>query len=174
MARTWSQAEGSSARPSLSAAVRQALLLLALSAALATGRWAFVGERLPLMADAADYELELAAPLIDVAQARRYYDEGVHLFIDTRASGPGIADSVPGAFVIRPGSFDDDMLALLDIIVPEDRLILFGDGSLALANNVASRLLQRGYPNVELLKGGLGAWRAAGGPLSPRREAEAS
>lgn len=153
---------------------REALLLLALSAALAAGRWAFIGDRLPLRADAADYELELAAPLIEVARARRFYDEGVHLFIDTREAGPHSGDTVPGAFVIRPGTFDDDMLALLDIIVPEDRLILFGDGSLALANNVAARLIQRGYANVEILKGGLGAWRAAGGPLSPRTEAETS
>jgi rhodanese-related sulfurtransferase len=158
----------------LATVARQALLLLALSTALAAGHWAFLGERLPLKADADDYELELAAPLIAVAQARRSYDEGVHLFIDTREAGPDIEDTVPGAFLIRPGSFDDDMLALLNIIVPEDRLILFGDGSLALANNVAARLIQRGYANVEILKGGLGAWRAAGGPLSPRREAEAS
>ena len=174
MARTWSRAANPMSRPPLTTVARQALLLLALSAALAAGRWAFVGERLPLKAHADEYELELAAPLIEVARARRSYDEGVHLFIDTREAGPQSKDTVPGAFVIRPGSFDDDLLALLDIIVPEDRLILFGDGSLALANNVAARLIQRGYPNVELLKGGLGAWRAAGGPLSPRREAERS
>ena len=174
MARTWSRAANALPRPPLAAAVRQALWLLALSVVLAAGRWAFVGERLPLKADAAGYELELAAPLVEVARARRSYDEGVHLFIDTREAGPGVEDTVPGAFVIRPGSFDDDMLALLDIIVPEDRLILFGDGSLALANNVAARLIARGYANVEILKGGLGAWRDAGGPLSPRREAEPS
>jgi rhodanese-related sulfurtransferase len=147
---------------------------MALSAVLAGGNWAFVGGRLPLKADATAYELELAAPLIEVEQARRSYDEGIHLFIDTREAGPGVEDTVPGAFVIRPGSFDDDMRALLDIMVPEDQLILFGDGSLALANNVAARLIQRGYPNVELLNGGLGAWRAAGGPLSPRQEAKTS
>ena len=174
MARTWSRAATLRSRPPLATVARQALLLLALSTALAAGRWAFLGERLPLKADADDYELELAAPLIAVAQARRSYDEGVHLFIDTREAGPDIEDTVPGAFLIRPGSFDDDMMALLNIIVPEDRLILFGDGSLALANNVAAKLIQRGYANVEILKGGLGAWRAAGGPLSPRREAEAS
>jgi len=174
MTRTWSRAANALPRPPLAAAVRQALLLLALSAVLAAGRWALVGERLPLKADAAAYELELAAPLIEVAQARRSYDEGVHLFIDTREAGPGVEDTVPGAFVIRPGSFDDDMRALLDIVVPEDQFILFGDGSLALANNVAARLIQRGYPNVELLKGGLGAWRAAGGPLSARQEAGTS
>ena len=173
MARTWSGATSLPARPPLATAARQLLLLLALSAVLTAGRWAFVGPRLPLRADPADYELELSAPTLEVALARRYYDEGIHLFIDTREEGPGVVDTVPGAFVVRPDLFDDDLLALLDIVSPDDRLILFGDGNLALANNVAARLVQRGYPNVELLKGGLAAWREAGGPVSPRTPAVA-
>ncbi|MDP2093102.1 MAG: TSUP family transporter, partial [Hydrogenophaga sp.] len=63
---------------------------------------------------------------------------------------------------VRPDAFDDDLLALLDIITPEDRLVLYGDGNLAVANNVAARLGQRGYANVELLRGGLAAWREPG------------
>lgn len=149
-------------------ATRQLLLLLALSAVLAAARWAFVGPRLPLRADAADYELELSAPLLEASAARTFFDEGIHLFIDTREEGPEVVDTVPGAFVIRTSAFDDDLMALLDIVTPEDRFILFGDGNLALANNVAARLIQRGYPNVELLKGGLAGWRAAGGPVSSR------
>lgn len=168
MARTWSGATAHAAPSPLRAAARQALLLLALSAALAAARWAAWPPRLPLVADAADYELDLSAPLVDVETARHHYDAGLHLFIDTREAGPEAADAVPGAFTVRPGSFDDDMLALLDIIVPEDRLVLYGDGNLAQANNVAARLVQRGYANVELLKGGLAAWRAAGGPVSAR------
>ena len=166
MTRLWSGA-ASSARPSPPALVaRQALLVLAVSAAVAAGRWAWPGPRLPLRADRADYEIELSAPLLDVQTARRYYDEGVHLFIDTREPGPAVTERVPGAFFIRPATFDDDVRALLDVIVPEDSFILYGDGNLALANNVAARLLQRGYPHVSLLKGGLTAWRAAGGPVS--------
>ena len=169
MSRTWSGATSPAARPPLVTAARQALLVLALGAVLAAGRWAAWGPRLPLRADPADYELELSAPLVDVAQARRFYDEGLHLFIDTREEGPAAAETVPGAFTVRPGSFDDDLFALLDIVSPDEQLVLFGDGNLALANNVASRFVQRGYPNVMLLKGGLSAWRQAGGPLSARQ-----
>ena len=167
MTRVWSGAAPAARRSPLAVAARQAVLVLGLSLAVAAGRWAWPGPRLPLRADRADYEIELAAPLVDVATARRSYDEGVHLFIDTREPGPAVTERVPGAFFIRPGTFDDDVRALLDTIVPEDRFILYGDGNLALANNVAARLVQRGYPNVELLKGGLTAWRAAGGPVSP-------
>ncbi len=167
MARVWSGAAPMARRSPLVSAARQALLVLGVSVLVAAGRWAWPGPRLPLRADRADYEIELAAPLLDVDTARRFYDEGVHLFIDTREPGPGVVERVPGAFFIRPGSFDDDVRALLDVIVPEDRFILYGDGNLAPTSNVASRLIQRGYPNVELLKGGLTGWRAAGGPVSP-------
>lgn len=173
MSRTWSGAAAPAARAPLAIAGRQALFLLLLGLALAGVRWVAWGPRLPLQADPADYELELAAPLVDVVTARRHYDEGLHLFIDTREPGPDVVDAVPGAFPVRPATFDDDMLALLDIVVPEDKLVLYGDGNLALANNVAARLLQRGYPNLELLKGGLAAWRQAGGPVSPSAPAVA-
>lgn len=167
MTRVWSGAAPAARRSPLPLAARQALLVLGLSVVVAAGRWAWPGPRLSLLADRADYEIELSAPLLDVATAKRYYEEGVHLFVDTRGAGPAVTARVPGAFFIRPDTFDDDMRALLDVIVPEDRFILYGDGNLALANNVAARLIQRGYPNVELLKGGLAAWRAAGGPVSP-------
>lgn len=171
MTRTWSGASQPAARPPLQAAARQAAFLLLLAVALAAARWAAWPPRLPLAADPAAYELDLSAPLVEVAVARGYFDEGAHLFIDTREHGADAAESVPGAFTLRPGSFDDDLLALLDIVTPDMRLVLFGDGNLALANNVAARLHQRGYANVELLKGGLAAWRAGGGPVSPRQPA---
>ncbi len=171
MARPWSGAASPAAPPPLRVAARQALVLLLLAVALAGARWAAWPPRLPLAADAADYELDLSAPLVEVAQAQRYFEEGAHLFIDTRDYGPAASEAVPGAFTLRPEAFDDDLLALLDIVGPQERLVLYGDGNLALANNVAARLKQRGYENVELLKGGLDAWRAGGGPVSPRQPA---
>lgn len=171
MSRSWSRAAAPSPGSPLATAARQALVLLAVSAALTAGRWALVAPRLSLRADPVDYEIEYAAPLVDVAQARTFYDAGIHLFIDTREAGPEVVDTVPGAFVIRASAFDNDLLALLETIVPEDKFVLFGDGSLAVANNIAARLIARGYPEVSLLKGGLGAWRAAGGPTAPRQPA---
>ncbi len=168
MARSWSKADSPSPAPVPATAARQALLLLAISIAVTGVRWVAVPPRLSLQADRVDYEIEYAAPLVDAAGARKLYDAGIHLFIDTREGGAELVDTVPGAFVIRASSFDDDMLALLDTIVPEDKFVLFGDGSLAVTNNIAARLIARGYPEVTLLKGGLGAWRAAGGPTAPR------
>jgi rhodanese-related sulfurtransferase len=147
---------------------RQAVLLLLASVVLAAGVWAARPDRLPLAADPAVYELELAAPLMDTGEARERFDEGLYLFIDTRPDAREPMVTVPGAFVIRSASFDDDLLAVFDFLLPEDQLILFGDGDLAGTNNVAVKLQGRGYANLSLLQGGLRAWREAGGPVSPR------
>ena len=44
-------------------------------------------------------------------------------------------------------------------MTPEDHLVLFGDGDLLPVSNIAARLMDRGYPNLLILKGGLAAWR---------------
>ena len=163
---TTPRAEGGAGPRPLVAAWREALILVA-AAALATGvAWGLRPDRLPLRADPAYYELELTAPLVDPAEALVLYDEGNHLFVDTR---PGAATTIPGAFGVREETFDDDLLANFDFLTPGDPLVVFGDGSLAAASNVAGRLRDRGYTDIVILAGGLEAWRRQGGPLVTRQ-----
>ena len=148
-----------------SVSLREAGLILLLSLVLTGAWWLRAAERLPLRADPTVYQLELAAPLLDTARALEYYDEGVHLFVDTRAAG--ITATIPGSLFIREASFDDDLVENFDFIFPEDQFILFGDGNLTRTSNVAARLLERGYENLTILQGGLDGWRQAGGEVSP-------
>ena len=141
------------------------VLLVVTMAATALG-WALRPDRLPLRADPAFYELELEAPLIDPDPALALYQAGEHLFIDTRPVPEDSLATIPGALPIRPGSFDDDLLDLFDFLSPEDPLILFGDGNLLPVSNIASRLKERGYRDIRILRGGIGAWVAAGGPVT--------
>jgi rhodanese-related sulfurtransferase len=152
-------------KPDWPASFREAGLLLLVSVVAAGGWWARQPDPLPLAADPAVYRLELAAPLVDVAQALAHYDEGLHLFVDTRVETGG--ETIPGALFIREATFDDDLLANFDFLFPEDQLVLFGDGDLTRTSNVAGRLIDRGYANVEILQGGLGAWKKAGGNTAP-------
>jgi rhodanese-related sulfurtransferase len=145
--------------------LREAGLLLLVTAVLTAGSWLARPDRLPLSADPAVYELELAAPLLEIPDALALFDEGAHLFIDTRDLEPGSQPTISGAFVIRESTFDDDLLALFDDLFPEDPVILFGDGDLVGTNNVAGRLLARGFSDVQILRGGLQGWQAAGGDL---------
>ena len=111
------------------------------------------------------YELELEAPLVTVDKARILYDEGVHLFVDTRP--PAAGETIPGSLFVREASFDDDLVANFDFMYPEDELILFGNGNLSRTSNIAGRLKERGFENVSILQGGLSAWKQAGGDTSP-------
>lgn len=151
----------------LAAAVREAAVLVAVAFLVTAVSWALRPGRLPLRADAAYYELELAAPLVATAEALALYDAGDHLFVDTRPDAPA---TIPGAFRVREATFDDDLLAHFDFLTPSDPLIVFGDGDLAAASNVAGRLLDRGFADVVILEGGLAAWQRQGGPLVTREE----
>lgn len=147
------------------ASCKEAGLLLLVSVVATGGWWALQDERLPLVANPAVYQLELAAPLLAVTDARGLYDEGVHLFVDTRSETGGL--TIPGALFIREDTFDDDLRANFDFLLPEDQFILFGDGNLTRTSNVAARMIARGYVNVEILQGGLEGWQQAGGDTSP-------
>ncbi|MFO7608534.1 MAG: rhodanese-like domain-containing protein [Candidatus Krumholzibacteriia bacterium] len=154
---------------SLATAVREAALLLGAALVLTILTWALRPDRLPLRADPAVYELDLAAPLVTPAAARALYDAGDHLFVDVRPGTP--AATVPGAFLVREDSFDDDLLRSFDFLTPADPLVVFGAGELAAASNVAGRLLDRGWQDVVIMSGGLAAWEAAGGPVVPLEDA---
>lgn len=151
---------------------REAGFLLALSLVAGTLWWAVSSERMSLQADPTFYELELEAPLLTTAEALIFYDEGVHLFVDTRDENGG--QTIPGSLFIRAATFDDDLLDNFDFMFPEDELILFGDGNLSRTSNIAGRLKERGYLNVHILQGGLTAWLTAGGESSPTSRGDGS
>ena len=143
---------------------RQALLLLAVAALATAVSWAVRPDRLPLRADLTVYELELAAPLVQPADALLLYDEGDVLFADTRTgaeAGPGI----PGSFPLRLPTLDDDLLDVFDFVDLDTPLLLYGDGSLSATSSVAALLMERGYTDVRILAGGMTAWQKAGGAV---------
>ena len=155
-----------------SVSLREAGLLLLVAVAATAVSWFLRPDGLTLLADPVTYELELAAPLIGTDDALVLYDEGIHLFIDTRVQPEGAFETVPGAFFIREASFDDDLLEYFEFMTTDDYLILFGDGDLFPVSNLAARLKERGYTNLLILKGGLGAWKNAGGEISQRNGGE--
>ena len=147
-------------------ALRQALLLLGISLALAVGSWAVRGDRLPPLADPQVYALDLSVPLVSLAEAREHYEAGSHYFVDTRAGDPTGRPAIPGSFTIREEQFDEDLAAAMDFLYPEDPLILYGEDTPLPVDAVAARLSNRGYQNLTILQGGLRAWRKAGDPVT--------
>lgn len=147
-------------------ALRQAWRLVVLSVAVGLVLWALRPDRLPILAEADLYALDLPVPLISLMEARELYEEGHHVFVDTRPGDPDARAAIPGSFAIRETSFADDLAAVMDFIYPEDPLILYGAATPLPVAAVAARFLERGYTDVRILQGGLQAWRRDGGPLS--------
>ena len=147
-------------------AVRQALVLGGIAVVAAALLWAIRPDRLPLIADAEVYTLDLPAPLVSVADARELYDGGTHYFVDTRAEGPTASGVIPGSFMIRETTFDADFEAVMDFLYPEDPLVLYGAATPLPVAAVAVRLQSQGYENLLILQGGLAAWRDGGGSVT--------
>ncbi len=144
---------------------RDLVILLGATAVLAAGTWLVRFPRMPLQADFSHYELELDAPVMQPAEAIAAYEQNTHLFVDTRNATID-PRRIPGSFSLRPDSFEDDLRAIYDFIVPEDLLVLYGDGNLILVSNVVKKMQERGFENVSILSGGLVAWDQAGGELT--------
>lgn len=151
-----------------SASLREAGLVLLFAMVVTGVSWLVRSDGLPLTADPVVYELELAAPLTSVEEALALYEEGDYFFVDTRPRTGADYQTIPGAFLIQESGFDDDLLEYFEFMTPEDHFILFGDGNLFQVSNIATRMMDRGYLNLLILKGGLAAWRQAGGEISQR------
>jgi rhodanese-related sulfurtransferase len=146
--------------------IREAIFLTVLAVVATAIAWAVRSDRLPLTADLEAYELEVAAPLLDIAEALVLFDEGDHLFIDTRSKRPDGSNTILGAFQVRAATFDDDLYELADTVYREDPIVLFGDGNLGGVAHVADLLLARGYVDISIMRGSVAAWLAAGGEIS--------
>ncbi|MBC8426081.1 rhodanese-like domain-containing protein [bacterium] len=150
--------------------LREAGVLLLVTLVLATLAWALRPPRLPLRADVALYELDLGFAVVDPTAAMADYENNTRIFIDTRAPDP-LAPRIPGAFPVSQARFEEDLREAFDFLLPEDPLLLFGDGNLLLLSAVASRLQEKGFTDITLMSGGFEAWCAAGGALSDIPEA---
>ena len=148
--------------------LRQAWRLVLLSVAVGVALWLVRDDRLPLLADPDVYTLDLPVPLVSVIEALDLYEDGSHLFVDTRGGDFEQRPQIPGSFVIRETSFADDLAEVMDFIYPEDQLILYGEANPLPVSAVAARFVERGYANVRILQGGLSAWSRGGGPVDEK------
>ena len=145
----------------------QAVGLMVVTLVVTAFSWALRSDGLSWKADPTSYEMELSAPLVEIGEALRLFDEGDYLFIDTRRQAAEAELTISGAFIIREAFFDDDLLALMDDLYPEDPIILFGNGELSAVSNITNRLQSRGYENILILRVGVTGWEKAGGMVSP-------
>ena len=142
---------------------RELGILLLISLAVSILAWAINPDRLPLKADIASYELGVNFDLVNAVDAVQMLNDNAVVLVDIRSGEPEIR--LPGAFPVRQESFDDDFRDLFDFILPEDKLLLVGNGDLMSLSAIAERISERGYKNLVLMRGDISAWERAGGEV---------
>ncbi len=147
-------------------ALKQAAVLLIVTSLVTAASWLLRPDAISWRADITAYELELSAPLVELDEALFLFDEGNHLFMDTRPDAAENSETISDAFILREANFDDDLLTMMDDVFPEDPILLFGNGELSGVSNIAAKLQLRGYENISILRVGVSTWKEAGGLVS--------
>lgn len=125
--------------------------------------WAVNPDRLPLKADISSYELEINFDLVNAVDAVQMLNDNAAVLVDVRSGELEL--QLPGSFPVRQESFDDDFRDLFDFILPEDKLLLVGNGDLMILSAIAERISERGYKNLVLMRDDISAWQHAGGEV---------
>lgn len=120
----------------------------------------------PIVED--DPDPDLPDEYISVARAFELWDEGMP-FIDARTDAERVVGTVEGAIHLETKDFigirADQVLAQIDPAFPV--VIFCAGGECDASENVAQRLIGRGYVEVYIMHEGFGAWEAAGHPTEP-------
>ncbi len=105
-------------------------------------------------------------PLIDVNQAKTYFDDLQTTFVDTRKEEDYNSAHVKGAVFLTPETMQDDFPMVQPLLNEENRLILYCYGpECDMAEEVATFLGKLGYKKLIIMNSGFRAWEEAGFPV---------
>ncbi len=110
-------------------------------------------------------EPELPEYYISVERAFQYWDEGMP-FVDARTDSERVVGTIEGAVHLETRHFisglSEPILNQLERSFPV--IIFCAGGECDASENVAQRLIGRGFTEVYIMHEGYGAWEAAGHP----------
>jgi rhodanese-related sulfurtransferase len=122
----------------------------------------------PAPAAADDPDPDLPDYYISVARAYELWDQGMP-FLDARTDAEREVGTVEGAFHLETRHFitgmSDQVLAQIEPAFPV--IVFCAGGECDASENVAQRLIGRGFTEVYIMHEGFGAWEAAGHPTEP-------
>ena len=96
---------------------------------------------------------------INIAEARRIFEEGRAIFIDARSPADYGGGHIPGAINIYAETFKDEEPEEIKDIPYETMLIIYCDGDeCALSRRLADALKTFGYENIKILYAGWKGW----------------
>ncbi len=105
-------------------------------------------------------------PLIDVKQAKTYFDDLQTTFIDTRKEEDYTSAHVKGAVFLNPDTMQDNFPMVQPLLNEDNKIILYCYGpECDMAEEVAAFLGQLGYKKLLIMNSGFRAWEEAGFPV---------
>lgn len=127
-----------------------------------------VADPIPVPDQGVQEQADLPDYYISVDRAYQYWEDGM-AFIDARTDAERTDGTIEGAFHLETRDFisglSAQVLAQIDRAFPV--IIFCAGGECDASENVAQRLIGRGYTEVYIMHEGFGAWKAAGHPTQP-------
>jgi rhodanese-related sulfurtransferase len=121
---------------------------------------------LPYDLPAATLSTRSGARVVFLSEARRLFEAGAYVFVDTRDEAAFLHEHIEGALSL-PASDFAALYPELTVWTGGQPLLLYGaSGNLLSADDVAQQLYTAGMRDVRLLAEGIGEWKARGYPIA--------
>jgi len=105
-------------------------------------------------------------PLLDAKQARKLFDDGQAIFLDTRGKEDYLQSHVKGALLLPDKTKEEHFPQVQPLLPEESKIVLYCHGpDCEMAEHVAGFLVQWGYKNLTIMTSGFPAWEEAGYPV---------
>ena len=155
----------------LSAVAKEAAILVGVASVLGVGHLLVRG--VPLISDPADDDSAACAPeeapemvaRIDASELKDHVAAGTVTLVDARPPDAFIEAHIPGAISL-PSDGAEDILGVESVPIPVDSLVVtYCDSDECQVSEYLGLLLEArlGCEDVRVLRGGISAWRDAGG-----------
>jgi 3-mercaptopyruvate sulfurtransferase SseA len=145
-----------------------ALILLALVMGISVNQWrsdglALVGDPAAMASLAPGGTTE---PMVDLAEARRFFDLGQVLFLDARPAEQYADGHIRGALNLAWPRAESEFIHIADRLATAGVIIAYCDGETCMLSHELARFLaDMGFADVRVFVNGWTQWRQAGLPI---------
>jgi rhodanese-related sulfurtransferase len=144
----------------------ESAILLLIATVLGLAINAVRRDPLPYDLPASTLSTRSGARVVFLAQARRLFEEGNYVFVDTRDEAAFLREHIEGALSLPARDFAA-LYPELTVWTAGQPLLLYGvSGNLLTADDVAQQLHAAGMRDVIMLAEGIGEWKVRGYPIA--------
>jgi rhodanese-related sulfurtransferase len=143
----------------------QLLILIAVSVAAAAVANTVHPVGLPWVFNLTQITRDPQTSPVDLAEAKRLFDDGGAVFMDSRPVSEFDAGHIRGAESVPVEEFDDHLDDVLARFSPDRPLVVYCSGEECMSSvHLAEKLVEYGYLDIRVFFGGWPEWKAAGYP----------